>query len=354
MFWGAISGADLSTDNMATGVASHCTYCGDDLTTHSLHGRSVHVGRCRLAHSTHNLRVHPAARVRAPSMSPAPASLAASSSEGGIQDEGASAAGGSPEPPDPMVVGDDYEEEDGIPRNPFQSEADWRLAKLLVRRDTVPSGVLDKILAIFALGGLTFRSTYAVRKAVDALPGPDFETETLYMKPMPDVPYVPAHGSYVPYKCHFRRLRPVVLDSLTRHGALGELVQPILQPAPAETDHVTGAQRYQDLLRTLRDVTGDDTAMLAPLIFHSGACIYVGHMGVSCAFVRAFVRVCAHVCVSSFSRFVRVCAFVCAVILRARLRACARGCMCMRPHLCVQVCLCMCICARICGVQFCV
>lgn len=154
--------------------------------------------------------------------------------------------------------------------HPFASEADWELIKLVADQDTLPKGLLDRLLAIFFMGGLTLSSSYFIHQAVDALPGSDFETNIIKLKPLPDSAWYKEQGPLVCYEVHTRPIVPLLIESLRSSGDL--LRDPQLVPKDIRVnDHLVNAERYQELLRDLRKATALETAVLLPVIFHSGA-----------------------------------------------------------------------------------
>lgn len=254
-----------------------CPYCEQDLSAMVHRGRQTHIGFCRRDCVDTRGRTR-AERRNADDAGAAPASPepvghfpAASSSNGDATDD--DDEGGDvgfqplPAPLQPLAAA-------GAETHPFATDADWELAKLIVTHDSLPRGTLDRLLAIFAMGGLTFQSTYAVLKSIDELPGRSFSKTTVHLAPIPDIAYVAAHGPFVPYELYHRPLLHHVLDSLV-NAVPGHFFDAAELPEEGrERDHLVSADAYQELLRDLRHATDNPTAVLIPLVFHSGACHY--------------------------------------------------------------------------------
>ena len=175
------------------------------------------------------------------------------------------------------------------PTHVFKSDADWELVKLVAKRDSLPKGISDELLHIFSMGGLTFRSTYHISEAIRELKGADFETHTILLRPLPDSSFHSSQGAYVEYVAYIRPLIPLLRDTLDAYG--NHLRKPVLQGKDTRiNDHLVNAEEYQRLLTALRDATGDPTALLLPVVFHSGASIVC-----ACVCMYARARVCMYV-----------------------------------------------------------
>ena len=204
--------------------------------------------------------------------------------------------------------------------HPFETDGDWELVKLVARTDGLSKGILDQLLKIFRRGPVTFRSAHELHTAVEALPGPSFQFDEIFLHPCPDLPVTEASGPSVSYELHARSVCAIVRDILTTSGDL--LLDPVLHPHDHEDACLTDAKFYQDLLRQLRHSTGDATAMLVPLAFHSGSCH--ARLLLECALfllhftsVRA-TRVCCWsvCCASCIVRVTRGCCWSVCCILR--------------------------------------
>ena len=250
-----------------------CPYCDLNLENRTERGRQTHIGICRMRYegkTKDGTRLQAAADHRSESpvssmsASATPPAAAAdeafaddASDANAIDDDEAAAA---EDAPGAVAI------EDVV--HPFDSEADWELVKLVASEDTLPRGILEKLLRIVAIGDLTFTSTYAVRRAMDSLPGISFREADILLRPLPGVTYHHSQGDYVRYLTYFRDVGSLVLESLADHTSndfeLG------LEEAE-EVEHLVHAEHYRALLATLREQTGDDTALIVPLIFHSGS-----------------------------------------------------------------------------------
>lgn len=270
-----------------------CPYCGLGLLGMVRRGRQTHIGICRRDCVATPVRTR--ARMRsldgagAAAASPQPSgsplghfSPALSSNDGEATDDDEGGDVPYQQPPAPLQPFAAAE------AHPFASDADWELAKLVVTHDSLPRGTLDRLLTIFAMGDLTFRSTYAVLKGIDELPGRPFTKTTIQLAPMPDIAYVQAHGPFVPYELYHRPLLHHVVDSLAK-GAPEHFVRAVELPEEdREREHLVSADAYQEMLRDLRDATGNPTATLIPLVFHSGTCH--GHaVGIECTVLSSSV-----------------------------------------------------------------
>lgn len=229
-----------------------CLYCGETTSHLSLHGQRTHAGLCASGCGSKEAptsapRSTAAARREEP---PSPPPLS---------------------PPPPGDSSDSASDADSAPQpslqHPFGSDADWELAQLVARNDGLSKGLLDSILKVFAMGGVTFSNAYDVFKAIDDLDGVDFESECFSLDPIPGVPLHHAQGDPVAYTVFHRKIADVVSAAIKSNPDM--LLNPSVLPQGNAT-HLTEAARYQTLLQTLRTSTGIDDAVLVPLLFHSG------------------------------------------------------------------------------------
>ena len=153
--------------------------------------------------------------------------------------------------------------------HPFASDADWNLVQFVGNHDSMPTGMLQELLRIFAMGGLTFRTTYDLFNQVDDLPGVPFESCTAFLDPIPGIEWVSAHGPRVDYTVFKRSIVDLLKSCLADEAAtfLNPTLNPEPNPAPT---HLTEAATYQRLLAKLRKSTGQDDAVLLPILLHSG------------------------------------------------------------------------------------
>ena len=235
-----------------------CEYCGLSFAGLTKRGALTHTGICSV-----NVQGAPGDwEGSTPSQSEAEADLAHDDGGGSAvvsdeeEDEQAQIAA-APPPPEPT-------------RHPFSSDADWDLVRLVSQRDSLPRGILDELLGIFGKGGLTFRTSYAVLTAIDALPGVPFNKMDLFLNHLPGVRH--AELGTVQYTFFFRSIGALLVDGLKRCRA-EDLRHPELFPDEQPIDHLVTGSWYQDTLRTLRACSGDDAAVLLPVVLHSGMCV---------------------------------------------------------------------------------
>ena len=277
----------------ARGKMATCLYCGNCIAHLSVHGQRCHAGRCCKT----NAGDGSFSEDSSPSPEPAVGSdwgfpLWPGDETGPAPDHHAHAA------PMPAAI-----------THPFPSDADWRLAQFISTHDGMPTGMLQELLDIFAMGGLTFQTTYQLFKHIDDLPGVSFAASTVFLDPIPGVALVPAHGPPVEYACFKRSLVEMLRAALTDEAAT--LMNPTLSadanPAPT---HMTEAAEYQRQLRELRASTHLDDAVLLPLIFHSGMYTFLRYAVHATVLVEVLQRVPVEVqqhvpdcvpCVASFA-----------------------------------------------------
>ena len=238
-----------------------CVYCGDQ-GVRNRHGQLTHVGICRVQHLVTRAQTAASATKEAaagcPSMrSPSP--MDASPPPSPVPPPEAEDAA-------PVASGDEDEANPAPTVHPFKSDADWELVQLVAAQDTLPSGILGDLMRIFRTGKVTFSSVYAIHRAMDALPGSSFIQEDIPLKPIPGCPYHKSQGPCVVYTTFYRELRPMIEQALSDCQP-GDFV---LQSDHDVVDHIVSAEHYRALVQTLHTVTGDDTALLIPLVFHSG------------------------------------------------------------------------------------
>ena len=177
-----------------------CLYCGKCLASLSVHGQRIHTGRCSVTDH-----------------------------EGVVESEP------SPEPPIgsdwgfQLFHGDETGPPEDIPdavaparraiTHPFASDADWNLVQFVGNHDSMPTGMLQELLRIFAMGGLTFRTTYDLFNQVDDLPGVPFEPCTAFLDPIPGIEWVPAHGPRVDYTVFKRSIVDLLKSCLADEAA---------------------------------------------------------------------------------------------------------------------------------------
>lgn len=247
-----------------------CLYCTEHIAHLSHHGQLTHSGKCAFGRSSKGAATSAPRAAAAthqdvplPPLSPPPVCS--------FEDDSASEVAAAPQQPSL--------------KHPFASDADWELAQLVAHNDGLSKGLLDSLLKVFAMGGVTFANAYEVFKTIDDLDGVDFHSEVFSLDPIPGVPTHAAQGDPVAYTVFHRKIADVVSAAI--RSCPDMLLNPGVHVQGSPT-HLTEAFRYQTLLQLLREVTGIDDAVLVPLLVHSGG---VSRVIFSCDFFLFFLLV---------------------------------------------------------------